>query len=193
MPDDADVERIGIELMSKLGTNQLGSVIAWITTVTTIIERFEAKVTPHQYSLLIHVYERWGLAVPFIDDPGPRIWMRSEAADIEAYFSGTLLVAQRIRSEYERLPHAAPSRDRDALLLDDVEAFCTEKMTLIQELSSQGDFYCEPAVFENLAKYCKDLLRVVLGDELLNEFAEEYDRAMKVLADSVKLINAPEV
>lgn len=189
-----DAERIGIEVMGKLGVTQFAQVTAWSIAVSDIVAGLRTQMTAEQFELAVVVFERWGMAVPYMMHTGPpRIWMRSEVPKLKKYFEDTFKTAKRVRRKRHILPHVAENVERDELLVKEAEAFCQRTMAEMDRLVTVGDIYCESYVFHNLIEYCKDLLRVVLGDSLIEQFIAEYDTAIGSLNETTKLINAPQV
>lgn len=194
MPAYNDAERVGIEIFGRFGTGIVAVIYAWSFAVLDIITGLSSQMTRRQFDLAVSVFERWGMAVPDSLHSGPpKEWTRSEIPELKKFFEGTLTVVADIKLAYDAMPHARTTRDRDMLLLQDAEAFCTGELAEIDHISAMGDIYCEAFVFMNLIYHCKDMMRVVMGDAVVAQFIAEYEDAMKSLRRAYNLVNAPEV
>jgi len=188
MSEREDVEQLGIEILSRTGVGVAGVVTYWSHVVIGLLGAFGERLSEERRKLAGDVFERWGMAMPLVmyRETVPRIWMRSEVAILKGYFGDTLAVIGCIEA-------SGVVHQKNGVILHEAHEYCEQVVAEVDRLSVLGDLTTEMKTFETLVYHCKQLLCVVLGEPLADEFARRYDEAITVMNATVGLVTAPRV
>ncbi len=189
-----------LEFFQVLMTSQDGGapgkracLAGWLVGNLNVFTKLMPELDPYQGRLLLDVIRLWGRVIPYTLGPTelPHIVMPEEASKVRALFEDTATIARVVNIFRTILPHEAHNRERDEAIVCALRAFCEEKSDEIERLSAIGIFEAQRWLFDGLCWHLKQLLRVILGDRLMERFTTEYDIQMSELRLMHDLAAAP--